>query len=372
VANSLDPTLPERAHAAIPATGLLLINLGTPDAPTPPAIRRYLAEFLRDERVVDLSRLIWLPVLYGFILPFRPKRLAHAYGSIWTEQGSPLLAISRSIGAALGPQLSANAQTPVHVAIGMRYGNPSVASALDELVAKNVRRIVVLPLYPQYSASATASAFDAVWKWLAQQRWVPELRTITSYHDHPGYIEALANSVRAHWAKQGRTAHLLISFHGIPQRYVLSGDPYYCQCQKTGRLLAEALQLAPDDYSIAFQSRLGKEPWLFPYTDLHLPELAKRGIRRVDTICPGFSADCLETLEEVAIRYRELFATLGGELHYIPALNDSAEHIAAIAGIASAALQGLSPAPLPAGESLNETLTLRAERAKKARITFDG
>jgi ferrochelatase len=305
-------------------TGILLVNLGTPDAPTAAAIRRYLREFLSDRRVVELPRALWLPILYGFILPFRPRKLAHAYASVWDAQGSPLLRISREqtekLRTAFGPE------TPI--VLGMSYGNPSIASALAELDAQGVERILLLPLYPQYSGSTTASVLDRIFRELGQRRKLPELRTINDYHDRPGYIGALAQSVRAHWQRAGRSAHLLMSFHSIPQRYVDLGDPYDAQCKRTAQLLAHALSLDAGQWSLSFQSRLGTQPWLQPYTDQLLPQLVQRGVRSLDVICPGFSADCLETLEEVAIRYRADFLAAGGTaFDYIPALNATEESI---------------------------------------------
>lgn len=305
-------------------TGVLLVNLGTPDAPTPPAIRRYLREFLSDRRVVELPRVLWLPILYGFILPFRPRKLAHAYASVWSKDGSPLLRIARDQEKILSDRIGS--QTPV--ALGMSYGNPSIASALNELDANGVERIVLLPLYPQYSGTTTASVLDIIFRELGKRRRLPELRTINDYHDHPGYIGALAQSVRDQWQQLGRAEHLLMSFHSIPQKYVDMGDPYDAQCKRTAQLLAQALELAPEKWSLSFQSRLGTQPWLQPYTDKVLPQLAQQGITSLDIICPGFSADCLETLEEVAIRYREDFLAAGGKtFRYIPALNDNAAHI---------------------------------------------
>jgi ferrochelatase len=320
-----------------PKTGVLLANLGTPDAPTPAAIRRYLREFLSDRRVVELPRALWLPLLYGFILPFRPYKLARAYDSVWGERGSPLLAVSRLQARALQSSLG----DEVPVALGMTYGNPSISDALRELEQKGACRIVVLPLYPQYSGTTTAAVIDAVFRSLATQRRLPELQTINDYHAHPQYISALADSVRAHWQRRGDGDHLLMSFHSIPQKYVDKGDPYGEQCQRTAKLLAQALQLPPERWSISFQSRLGAQPWLKPYTDKVLPILAGRGIKNLDVICPGFSADCLETLEEVAIRYREDFLTAGGvDMRYIAALNSNPAHIQMMRSLLAPALSG--------------------------------
>ncbi len=352
-------------HRAAPALGVLLINLGTPDAPEAGAIRRYLREFLSDQRVVDLPPIVWQPLLHTVILPFRPRRLVHAYGSIWTKAGSPLLVTTRAIAAAVEQRLRAQLGANVHVAMGMRYGQPSLASAIDQLLALNARRIILLPLYPQYASSSTASAFDAVWAHLQTLCWVPEIRSIGSYHDDPGHIHALAESVRRWWAQHGRGDHLLMSFHGIPQRHVEGGDPYYCHCQKTARLLAEALELAEGSWTIAFQSRLGRIPWIRPYTDEVLPQLAQRGVKKLDTLCPGFAADCLETLEEVAIRYRDRFAAAGGDLRYIPALNDSAPQVEALASLlVRTAAQWLPAVPDP------DALERRAARIAALRPNF--
>lgn len=351
--------LATRQHALAPKTGVLLINLGTPDAPTAPAIRSYLRQFLGDPRVVEIPRPIWLIILNLFVLPLRPRRLVHAYASVWTEAGSPLMAISRQQAAALEARLG------LPVALAMTYGQPSIETGLAELEAAGARRIIVLPLYPQYSGSTTAAAFDALFARLRQRRWMPELRTVGSYHDHPAYIAALENSVRRHWAEQGRGEHLLISFHGVPQRYVELGDPYYCHCQKTARLLAEALELKAGDYSVTFQSRFGKTPWVQPYTDETIVALAGRGLKRLDVICPGFSADCLETLEEVSQRYGEEFLKAGGErLAYIPALNAHPEHIEALAGVLAPLLGDASWPMLDPAQI--------AERAQAALPGFSG
>ncbi len=335
----------DRPHAAAGRTGVLLINLGTPEAPTPAAIRRYLRPFLSDRRVVELPRPLWLMVLYGFILPLRPRKLAHSYASIWMKpgspEGSPLLHWSLRQKERVGEWLFARFGHEVPVALGMTYGEPSIAGALDELAAQGVRRVLVLPLYAQYSATSTAAALDATFAALRPRRWVPELRTINSYHDHDGYITALAASLQAHWAQQGRGDHLLMSFHSIPRAYFLAGDPYFCQCHKSARLLAEKLGLAEGQWSVAFQSRLGKTPWLQPYTDVVIPQLAQSGVKTLDVICPGFAADCLETLEEVALRYRDDFlAAGGGAFRYVPALNDDALHIEALGELLAGQLGG--------------------------------
>lgn len=341
-------------HRKPARAAVLLVNLGTPDAPSAGAIRRYLRQFLSDRRVVEVPWAVWQMVLNLFILPFRPGKLVHAYGAVWSPEGSPLMAISRRQTQALHARLNARyPQDGVAVELVMTYGEPSFASVLSKLAAQRVERVAVLPLYPQYSATTTAAAFDALWRVLMRQRRVPAVRTLDSYHDEPAYIAALAASVRAHWTQQGRDGHLLMSFHSIPQIYLAKGDPYFCLCQKTARLLAEALELPPAQWSVSFQSRLGNQPWLRPYTDVVIPQLAQGGVSALDVICPGFSADCLETLEEVALRYRDAFLEAGGKrFHYIPALNDAAEHIDLLERLAVRELHGWLPiasdAPDPA------------------------
>lgn len=308
--------------------GVLLTNLGTPDSCETADVRRYLKEFLWDPRVVEVSRPVWWFVLNVIILNTRPKRSAAAYKKIWTSDGSPLLTVSRSQQQALQAALDTVSEVSVKVALAMRYGNPSIASGLEELRQAGARQIVVLPLYPQYSASTTASTFDEVSRVLQGWRWVPELSFIQHYHDQPAYIEALADSVRKHWAENGQAEKLVMSFHGIPQEYFLNGDPYYCECQKTGRLLAEKLGLEQGQWQLTFQSRLGKKEWLRPYTDQTLEEMGRSAVKSIDMICPGFSADCLETLEEIAMENRDIFLGAGGEQYsYIPCLNESQPHI---------------------------------------------
>ena len=320
----------DSATAASPrtsaTTAVLLVNLGTPDAPTAPAVRRYLAEFLSDPRVIDYPRWLWLPILYGVILRIRPRRSAHAYSMVWTPQGSPLMVNSRALTDAVA---SACSDLGVRVELAMRYGNPSIASVLERLAADGVRRLVVLPLYPQYSATSTATVFDAVHAALARMRHVPELRNVGDYHAAPAYIDALAESVRRFWSKNGRADRLLLSFHGIPQRYVRLGDPYAEQCRETASLLRDKLGMSERGMLLTFQSRVGREAWLTPYTDITLGELPKQGVKRLQVLCPGFAVDCLETLEEIAIRGKEQFMGGGGErFEYIPALNSDAEHAA--------------------------------------------
>lgn len=330
------------SHQSSITTGILLTNLGTPDAPTSSALRRYLAEFLWDPRIVDgLPRAVWWLILHGIILRIRPARSARAYRSVWTDDGSPLLVIARKQLTALRKELATRLSGPVVMELGMRYGNPSIASALKKLQAAGARRILVLPLYPQYSSSTTASTFDAVAQELAHWRWVPEMRFINQYHDDGGYIEALAASIRENWLTREPAEKLLFSFHGTPRRFLTDGDPYYCQCQKTARLVAERLGLTEDRWQVTFQSIFGREEWLKPYTIDTLRELATDGTHSVDIICPGFSADCLETLEEIQVENRDAFLEAGGKnYHYIPALNDRADHIQALAGLIQQHLAG--------------------------------
>lgn len=330
------------SHDSTERLGVLLINLGTPDAPDVPAVRRYLREFLSDPRVIEAPRWLWWPILQGILL-VRPSRSAHAYRSVWRDDadGSPLLHYSRLQLEALRAELGRRCAGPVVVELGMRYGNPSIPAALENLRRENVRRLLVLPLYPQYSATTTASAFDRVSHVLRQVRWLPELRFVNHYHDQEGYIRALANSIREHWEVHGRGEKLLFSFHGIPRRYLLAGDPYYCECQKTARLAANLLGLGADEYVVSFQSRVGREEWLKPYTDETVRSLARSGVRTLDVLSPGFSADCLETLEEIAMQNQQFFRSAGGEnLRYIPALNARPDHIRFLAELAMAHMQG--------------------------------
>ena len=324
-------------HEDAISTGILLTNLGTPDAPTTEALKRYLKEFLWDPRVVEEPRWKWWLILNGIILNTRPARSAAAYKSVWTEKGSPLMLHSLDQQAGLQKTVGDN----LHVELAMRYGNPSIASGLQALREKGCTKILVFPLYPQYAAATTGSTFDAVANELKQWRRVPELRIISSYHDHPAYIDALTVSVRSHWDAHGKPERLLMSFHGIPQRYFDNGDPYPCMCRKTGRLLAEALELKEGEWLVSYQSRFGREEWIKPYTDETLKIWGAEGIGCVDVICPGFSSDCLETIEEIGEENREYFEEAGGKvLRYIPALNSNDAHIKALAGIASEHLKG--------------------------------
>ena len=304
-------------------TGILLANLGTPDAPTPGAVKRYLRQFLSDKRVVDTSRLLWWPLLRGVILPIRSARVAKLYQSVWMEEGSPLMVYSRRQQQALAARLP---DTPV--ALGMSYGSPSLASAVADLLAQGVEHIVVLPLYPQYSCSTVAAVWDELARILAKKRAIPGISFIRDYAEHPDYIHALAASVRASFAVHGEPDLLLLSYHGIPQRYANQGDDYPQRCRDTTRELVSALGLPPERVMMTFQSRFGREPWLTPYTDETLKMLGEKGTKHIQVLCPGFAADCLETLEEIAVQNREIFLEAGGKQYeYIPALNADAAHI---------------------------------------------
>ena len=304
-------------------TGILLANLGTPDAPTPGAVKRYLRQFLSDKRVVDTSRLLWWPLLRGVILPIRSPRVAKLYQSVWMEEGSPLMVYSRRQQQALAARLP---DTPV--ALGMSSGSPSLASAVDDLLAQGVEHIVVLPLYPQYSCSTVAAVWDELARILAKKRAIPGISFIRDYAEHPDYIHALAASVRASFAVHGEPDLLLLSYHGIPQRYANQGDDYPQRCRDTTRELVSALGLPPERVMMTFQSRFGREPWLTPYTDETLKMLGEKGTKHIQVLCPGFAADCLETLEEIAVQNREIFLEAGGKQYeYIPALNADAAHI---------------------------------------------
>ena len=317
--------------------GVLLVNLGSPDAPTPEAVRRYLAEFLGDPRVIDVWRPLWWLILHGIILNTRPAKSAAKYARIWTDQGSPLLRVTERQAAMVADLLDGD----VLVVPAMRYGSPSISSCIEGLLADGVERVLVFPLYPQYSATTTASVFDAVTDAVRPRRHLPELRFVNRYHDEPAWISALAASVSEHWERNGRGEKLLMSFHGIPRRYAESGDPYGDECRRSGAAIAQALGLVDSAWQVTFQSRFGREEWLRPYTDETLAQLARDGVTSVDVVCPGFAADCLETLDEVAIEYREQFLMAGGErLHYIHALNERADHIAMLAQVIDRHLSG--------------------------------
>lgn len=311
--------------------GILLTNTGTPDAPTPRAVRRYLREFLSDKRIVQLPRLVWLPILYGLILPLRPKRSAKLYQNIWTETDSPMRVYMRNLAASLQ-----NAGI-TQVEIGMNYGNPSIQEALNRFQQNGINEIITLPLFPQYSHTTTASSLDRIGHAAKALPNLSLLKQINSYANHPDYIAALASATETHWATSGRHEHLLISFHGIPKRFVAAGDPYETECQATAHLLAEALKLQPDEWTLCYQSQFGYDKWLTPSTQQLLLDLPKQGIKTLDIICPGFAVDCLETLEEIAITGKESFLHAGGTaLRYLPALNDSGIHVEMLKAILEA------------------------------------
>lgn len=308
--------------------GVLFTNLGTPDDTSVPAVRRYLAEFLSDRRVVDLNRALWLPILYGVILTLRPRKSAEGYRGVWMNEGSPLLVHARRQADKIQARLDAEFEPPIHVALAMRYGNPSIETGLAELDAAGCRQVLILPAYPQYSATTVATTFDKIGEVLADWPEPPQLRQINRYHDEPAYIRALANSVREHWAENGRGEKLVMSFHGIPKRYVKQGDPYPRDCGITAQLLAAELGLSRTEYKVCFQSRFGREPWLQPYLDKTMKAWGAAGMKTVDVICPGFSSDCLETIEEIQEENREYFENAGGQsLRYIPALNERDDHV---------------------------------------------
>jgi ferrochelatase len=321
--------------------GVLVVNLGTPDAPSYGAVQRYLREFLGDRRVIDTSRWIWLPILYGFVLPFRPIRTVRKYRKIWLQDGSPLAVYSSRLASKMDQRLRAAAGDRVRVALGMTYGNPSIASAIESLARQNAKRLLVLPLYPQYCSSTTGSVFDRTSDALRRWRWLPETRFVNDYHDDAGYIEALGARIEEHWAEAGGRSHLLLSYHGIPAAYAKEGDPYREQTERTTRLLVARLGLKEAEWSHCYQSRFGSVEWLQPYTEDTLTALAKRGSRKLTVVSPSFAVDCLETLEEVAIEYRDKFLQLGAErLTLVPALNDDDRHAELLVSIVQRHLKG--------------------------------
>ncbi len=336
---------PAFTHGTPSATGILLVNLGTPDEPTPSAIRRYLKEFLSDARVVEIAKPIWWLILNGIILNVRPKKTAKKYAGIWMKEGSPLRVYTSRQSQMLRGYLGEVIKSPLKIEYAMRYGNPSIEAGIDKLKAANCENILVLPLYPQYAASTTGATFDQLARVLMKKRNVPGIRMIRSYHDHPAYIDAVANNVLAEWMKIGRpnfaTDKLLMTFHGLPKFHLDKGDPYHCQCHKSARLIADALGVKKDQFTVTFQSRFGRAEWLQPYTDKTLEALGKQGIKRVDVICPGFAADCLETLEEIADEAKVTFLNAGGsEFHYIPVANDTPAFVGALTEIAREHLAG--------------------------------
>lgn len=328
------------SHDQADKIGVLITNLGTPDEPTTSALRRYLAEFLSDPRVVEFPRWLWKVILHGVILRIRPARSAAAYRTVWTEEGSPLAIHTEHQAQRLRERFQAK-NPNVEVAYAMRYGNPSVASVLDNLLQKGVRKLVVLPLYPQYSGSTTGSTFDAIAADFTQRRWLPELRFVTQYCEKPDYVKAVANSIRDYWEAHGRAEKLIFSYHGVPLKYLHRGDPYHCQCLKTSRLVAEELGISEAEYLTTFQSRFGREEWLKPYTDHTLKDLGASGVEHVQVVCPGFSSDCLETIEEIGEENRDYFLEAGGKkFEYIPALNATDGHIDALEAILDEHMQG--------------------------------
>ncbi|TAG46534.1 MAG: ferrochelatase [Betaproteobacteria bacterium] len=348
----MNSTPPNPAHGRSPRIGVLLANLGTPDEPTTPAVRRYLAEFLSDPRVVEIPRVIWMALLHGVILRVRPGKSAKKYASIWLKEGAPLLVWTERqaqyLRGNLGERLKAQNLPPdlVKIEVAMRYGNPSFESALAKLKAANCDRILLLPMYPQYAASTTATACDALFDAIKKERYMPAVRTVTQWHDDPAYIKALADRIGKYWQAHGRPDKLLMSFHGVPKLTLMRGDPYHCFCRATSRLLAEALGLRDDQWVQTFQSRLGRAEWLKPYTDDTLKALPSQGVKKLHVVCPGFPADNLETLEEIAIEGKETFMHAGGSsYHYIPALNDSSLFIHALTDLTLSNLQGWLNAP---------------------------
>lgn len=318
----------EFRHGRRPTLGILVVNLGTPDEATTAAVRRYLGEFLADSRVVEIPALLWKVILHGIILRTRPAKSAKAYQRVWSEQGSPLMAFSSQLTDKIDRHLTARFDGRIKTVLAMRYGNPSIQQGLDELQAAGAERLLVLPLYPQYSAATTGTVADAVFRRLMQWRWVPELRMMGAYHDDKQYIQAVAQSVREHWQQQGQTQKLIISFHGMPKATLLAGDPYFCHCHKTARLLAENLELNDDQWEMAFQSRFGAAEWLKPYAAERWVALPKEDCKSITVVCPGFSIDCLETLDEIAVEGRDEFLAAGGErFDYIPSLNASQAHL---------------------------------------------
>lgn len=360
----MSASVPRFEHGQPSRTGVLLVNLGTPDAPTPSALRRYLAEFLSDPRVIEIPKLVWWPILHGIILRVRPAKSARKYASIWTSEGSPLRVWTERQATLLHGFLGEQGHQ-VLVQHAMRYGQPAVASGLAALQAQGADRILVVPLYPQYSAATTASVMDQVHAWAHRQRRMPELRHINQFHDDPAYLDALASRVKQHWAREGRPDKLVMSFHGMPHRTLLLGDPYHCQCLKTGRLLAERLGLQSSDYVVTFQSRFGRAKWLEPYTEPTLRALAHQGVGNVAVICPGFVADCIETLEEIAMEAREAFLSSGGKrFHYIDCLNADEAWLRALSALVTRHLQGW---PTQAATQVPaEVLARQRERALQA------
>ncbi|MEE4302927.1 MAG: ferrochelatase [Wenzhouxiangella sp.] len=330
---TIEATREVNAHREAARAAVLLVNLGTPEAPTARALRPYLRQFLSDRRVIEVPKPIWWFILNGFIVPFRSPKSAEAYARVWTEQGSPLLVDSRSLAHKLEAELQTDLPR-VKVMLAMTYGKPDIDSAIDRLRRENIQRLLVLPMYPQYSATTTASVFDQVTNSLQRLRWLPEVRFINNFHHDENWLSAVTESIRRFRKERGEPDKLLFSFHGIPKRNLLAGDPYYCQCQASARIIADRLGLADEDWMVTFQSRLGRAEWLKPYTDQTLEELGQQGVKKLHVACPGFSVDCLETLDEIAVEGRDEFIEAGGEsLEYIPCLNDSPEHVKVLSAL---------------------------------------
>lgn len=359
--------LPEPAyrHGSIDKTGVLLINLGTPDAPTAKALRIYLKQFLSEPRIVEFPRWLWWFILNGIILNIRPAKSARKYEQIWTSEGSPLKVHTERQTALVAALLKKQFDLAPVIEYAMIVGNPSIAEKLQQMKEQGCSRILVLSLFPQYAASSAGCALDSVFTELSKMRNIPDIRTVRHYHDDPGYIAALAQNVCDYWEKHGRPDKLVISFHGVPHKTLEMGDPYHCECQKTGRLLAEALGLTEGQYQVCFQSRFGFSQWLSPYTSDILKELGKQKTGRIDIVCPGFVADCLETLEEIAIEGKTTFIEAGGgEFHYIPSLNEHPEWIKTIGDIIQSHLTGWGtrqPAKGDMEQSRKRALELGAE-----------
>jgi ferrochelatase len=358
---------PTYRHGNASSPGVLLVNLGTPDAPTAPALKGYLRQFLSDPRVVEIPKPLWWLILNGLILNIRPKKSAAKYRTIWTDEGSPLKVHTARQASLLQGYLGDRLAAPIVVDYAMRYGNPSIREGLARLRERGADRVLVIPLYPQAASSTTGSTLDAVAETLRRVRNVPALRFVKHFHDHPLYIQALAQSVRDHWAANGRPEKLVMSFHGLPRFHLEKGDPYHCECHKTGRLLAEALGLGPEQWIVTFQSRFGRAEWLKPYTQETLESIARAGVSSVDTLCPGFVSDCLETLEEIALENRAAFLAAGGrEFRYIPCLNERHEWIEALVRLCLDNLQGWLP------DDSDPEAAERARQASRARALAMG
>ena len=368
--NTRQEALEVTAHCKPARAGILMVNLGTPEAPTAKALRPYLKQFLGDPRVVEVPRPIWWLILNGIILPFRAPKSAKAYAEVWTEEGSPLMVNNQRLADKFAASISSDLPD-ISVALAMSYGKPSIQAGLDRLKAENVQRLIVLPLYPQYSATTTGSVFDQVTTWMQNQRWFPELRFINDFYREESWLEAVADSIRHHQAEHGKPDKLLFSFHGIPKRNLQAGDPYHCQCKFSARKIAERLGLGEDDWQVSFQSRLGRAEWLKPYTDQTLEELGHAGVKKIQVVCPGFSIDCLETLEEIAMEGKEEFIEAGGEdLQYIPCLNDSDVHVDLLTALCRKHGQGWPEFEGRTAES-EEHVRTRLEETDKAAVALN-